>query len=158
MRTRAARAAAAPDAAASPPPAPLLRTLSGAALRNEDLHAARREWHVSPPAWAAPALLSCLSDARDAPLLYALLNVAAVVPPAAAALLFCAPPSHLLGAAYLFVMYALFVQRFMLALHYAQHRNIFRPGAPRLRVVAASACVALCGRGVRGAVRARRML
>jgi hypothetical protein len=141
-RARAAAPAGAPAAQQQPPaaltatPTPAsaqLRTLSGAPLANADLCAARREWHVSPPRWATPTLLSCLEDERDAPLLYALLNVALAVPPAAAALLFLAPRSHLCGALYVAAVYALFVQRFMLALHFSQHRNIFRPGACVLR-------------------------
>jgi hypothetical protein len=106
----------------------LLRTLAGAPLVNTDLGAARREWHVSPPCWAAPALHSLLADTRDAPLLYLLLNVAAFVPPAAA-LLLRAPPSHALGAAYFVATYALFIQRFMLTLHFSAHRRLFRAGA-----------------------------
>jgi hypothetical protein len=113
-----------------PAGAAALRTLSGEPLTNADLTAARNEWLVTPPRWVQARLLPLLADARDAPLLFLLLNVAAVVPPAALALL-RAPPSHALGAAYLLLVYALFLQRFMLALHFSQHRSLFKPGAWR---------------------------
>ena len=107
----------------------MLRTLAGAPLENLDLSAQRHEALFTPPAALAERLTSLLADPRDAPLLFALLNVAALVPPAAVALLL-APPSHALGASYFAFVYALFAQRFLLALHFSQHRRLFKPGAP----------------------------
>ena len=112
----------------APPPPAALRTLAGAPLPNLDLCAERHEALFAPPPFVASRLTALLSDPRDAPLLFALLNVAALVPPAAAALLL-APPSHALGAAYFASVYALFAQRFLLALHFSQHRRLFKPGA-----------------------------
>ena len=108
-----------------------LRTLAGAPLANADLGAERHEALFLPPRALASFLTSLLADPRDAPLLFALLNVALLVPPAAAALLL-APPSHALGAAYFAAVYALFAQRFLLALHFSQHRRLFKPGACRV--------------------------
>jgi len=95
------------------------------ALASLDQLAARREWYVTPPPWLRRRLLPLLVDERDAPVLYAALNAACVLPPAAAALLL-APPSHALGAACLALSYALFLQRTLLALHFAAHRRLFR--------------------------------
>jgi len=108
-----------------PPGGAALRTLSGAALANADLSARRREALFSPPPFVASRLTALLADPRDAELLFALLSVACVVPPAALALLL-SPPSHALGALYFGCVYALFAQRFLLALHYSQHRRLFR--------------------------------
>lgn len=120
-----------------------LRTLAGAPLENLDLSAARREALFTPPATLASRLTALLADPRDAPLLFALLNVAVAVPPAAAALLL-ARPSHALGACYFATVYALFAQRFLLALHFSQHRRLFKPGAldalRRVRAALRRAC------------------
>jgi len=76
-------------------------------------------------------LRGLLVDDRDTPLLYLLMNVCVFVLPAAVAL-FCLPASHALGGVYLAATIALFFQRFILALHYSEHRGLFRntPGAP----------------------------
>ena len=99
-----------------------------------------------------------LNDARDEPCLLLLLNVASPQPPRAslasaplggaatpplqvclvvpaAAALFAAPPSHALGFLYLAATYALFLQRFMLTLHFTEHRRLFRPGLGALNNV-----------------------
>ncbi|KAK9820238.1 hypothetical protein WJX72_007814 [[Myrmecia] bisecta] len=49
-----------------------------------------------------------------------------VIIPAAVAL-FCARPSSILGALYLALNYGLFLQRFLLALHFSEHRRLFQP-------------------------------
>jgi hypothetical protein len=93
-----------------------------------DQAAARREFLLAPPPWLARRLLPLLADPRDAPILFLFINVATMVLPAAAALFRWAPTSHAWGAAYLAATYALFLQRFMLALHYSEHRKLFRKG------------------------------
>lgn len=47
-----------------------------------------------------------------------------------AVLLFLSAPSHWVGAAYFVATYALFLQRFMLTLHFTEHRRLFKKGAP----------------------------
>jgi hypothetical protein len=94
-----------------------------------DLAAPRREFLVAPPAWAAAGLLPLLRDARDAPVLWLLLNICCSSVPCAAALYFCGVQSQAVGAAYLAITFGLYLQRFLLALHVTQHRPLFhRPG------------------------------
>lgn len=95
-----------------------------------DLLADRHEYVFKPP--GAGPLTSLLSDPRDAPILYLFINVATLSVPCAAALFVWAPTSHAWGAAYFAATYALFLQRFMLALHYSEHRRLFKHGASRL--------------------------
>ena len=113
------------------------------AAAQQDLDARRREYLLQPPSWAQAALLRALADERDAPVASLFLNIAGLAVPAAA-LVFLAPPSHLLGAAYLAANYGLFLARFLVALlHVGEHRRLFRPGA------LLSLCRALCISGPR---------
>lgn len=106
------------------------RLLAAAAA---DAAAPRAEFLFAPPAALHKPLAALLEDSRDLPVLFLYLNVALTTAPAALAL-FCAfPPAtrplpHWLGAAYLIVNYALYLARFMLSLHYSQHRRLFRKG------------------------------
>ena len=60
---------------------------------------------------------------------YLALNILLLVVPGAL-LVFLAPPSHALGAAYLAANYGLCITRFLVALlHVSEHRRLFRPGA-----------------------------
>ena len=94
-----------------------------------DLAAPRREFLVAPPAWAAAGLLPLLRDARDAPVLWLLLNICCSSVPGAAALYVCGVQSQAVGAAYLATAFGLYLQRFLLALHVTEHRPLFhRPG------------------------------
>ena len=96
-----------------------------------DLAAPRREFLVAPPAWAAAGLLPLLRDARDAPVLWLLLNIGCSSVPCAAALYVCGVQSQAVGAAYLAITFGLYLQRFLLALHVTEHRPLFhRPGDP----------------------------
>lgn len=89
-------------------------------LINTDLTSTRQEYYFPPPAWINAWLLRQLRDPRDTPLAYLLFNIVVLVVPAAVAV-FLAPPSHALGAAYLLLSNGLFLQRFLLGLHYAEH-------------------------------------
>ena len=93
-----------------------------------DINAARREYYFSPPAWLAERLLTLLADPRDAPILWLFLNVSVTTVPAAAAMFALGVSSHLLGAAYLAANYAIFLQRFLLALHCVEHRKLLSRG------------------------------
>jgi len=92
-------------------------------LALKDATAGRREFFVTPPAALCGGLRGLLVDDRDTPLLYLLMNVCVFVLPAAVAL-FCLPASHALGGVYLAATIALFFQRFILALHYSEHRGL----------------------------------
>lgn len=94
-----------------------------------DADARRREPLFAPPALLDKQLHQLLADARDAPILHLLLNILLITLPSAAVLFALRPASNLPGALYLAANYALFLQRFMLTLHFSQHRRLFRKGA-----------------------------
>lgn len=97
-----------------------------AAMRDDI--ALRGEYLFAPPAAVARLLTPLLTDQRDLPILYLYLNIALLVVPSAAAIHLLGCTSHLAGAAYFIGTYVLFLQRFMLALHYSEHRRLFRTG------------------------------
>lgn len=100
----------------------------GKAAALVDLNGKRREYIVKPPKWATCTLKCLLNDPRDEPVAYLLLNILTLAVPAAATL-FLVPPSHVLGAIYLTVNYAVFITRFLVALlHVTEHRRLFKPG------------------------------
>ncbi|KAI7846206.1 hypothetical protein COHA_000276 [Chlorella ohadii] len=104
------------------------RLLAAAAA---DAAAPRAEFVFAPPAALHKPLAALLEDPRDLPILFLYLNVLLTTAPAAALLFYAFPPAsrplpHWLGAAYLVVNYVLYLARFMLSLHYSQHRRLFR--------------------------------
>ena len=104
-----------------------------AAAAAADAAAPRREFLWAPPPSLAKLLARLLADPRDAPILWLYLNIAACSLPAVAALFACFPASrrplpHWLGATYLAANYVAFLARFMLSLHYSEHRRLFRRG------------------------------
>lgn len=93
-----------------------------------DLSAKRSEYILKPPKWARCTIRCLLNDPRDEPVAYLFLNILTLAVPAAATL-FLVPPSHILGAIYLAINYALFITRFLVALlHVTEHRRLFKPG------------------------------
>lgn len=120
---------------------PMLHTLDGVhpfglarakAAAQRDANAQRLEallpWPKALQSWC---ISHVLRDPRDLPLLQLLCNVA-IVPFPTAALLYALPTSHILGAAWFALCYACFLQRFLLALHYSEHRPIFAKGITAL--------------------------
>lgn len=71
--------------------------------------------------------LSLLLDERDEPALHLLCNVLFTTVPAAVLLHAFRVQSHWIGLAYFVVNYVLFLQRFLLTLHYTEHRKLFKP-------------------------------
>lgn len=132
------------SAANSPPAEPpgaapsLLHEPAAARLRAAaaaDAAAPRADFLWAPPRWLHRPLASLLEDPRDLPILFLLLNVLLTTVPAAVALFALFPPAtrplpHWLGAAYLLASFAAYLARFMLSLHYSQHRRLFRKGEP----------------------------
>lgn len=108
-------------------PHDLLQTRAIAAA-NVDLSAARNEFLFCMPKHVESWCLPLLQDKRDLPILYLFFNVTVTVLPAALAL-YCLPAwSHILGPAYLAATDVLFLERFLLALHYSQHRQLLKKG------------------------------
>jgi hypothetical protein len=94
---------------------------------NKDLSTARNEYYWAPPACVRPALLRLLlKDARDAPMLWLLLNVACFTLPGAGLVLVAR--SHAVGLAFWLLNAFLFQERFLLCMHFHAHRGLFRGG------------------------------
>ena len=97
-------------------------------LAAQDLIADRQEFLFPlPPCWQS-AVLPFLRDARDLPLVTFLFNVSATTLPAAALVFVWKPWSAILGPLYLAATYALYLERFVLALHYSEHSRLFKSG------------------------------
>ena len=90
-----------------------------------DVDAARHEYIVPPSALLIQRLRLIVADERDLPLVYLLINVTATVVPLVMVLIL-STPSHAYGIAYLATVFGLYLQRFMLALHYGTHVAVFR--------------------------------
>ena len=109
------------------PPQDSVQTRAIAAA-HVDLSGQRNEFLFRMPKGLTKLCLPLLQDRRDLPILYLFFDVAVMVPPAALAL-YCLPAwSSILGPAYLAAIDVLFLERFLLALHYSQHRQLFRTG------------------------------
>jgi len=80
------------------------------------------------------SLKEMLNDERDEPLLLTLANIILTVIPTAL-LLYALPPSNVLGAFYVACLYVLWVERFILALHYSSHRRLFSKKSEPLNMV-----------------------
>lgn len=115
----------APTLSTDDPPSARVRMVAadGSAIVNTDLTAARNEYFFKPPAWLG--LESMIKDERDYPMLYLIFNMTVSILPAALWIFRCrdlpwwAPPLYTLS------IYALFFQRYVLCLHYSEHRKIF---------------------------------
>lgn len=96
-----------------------------AAVR-KDLTADRNEFAFRMPPverWLGHAVC----DQRDIPVLRVWLNIMTITVPSAVTVY--ATASHLWGLAYLILNYALFLQRFLVALlHVSEHRRLFKKG------------------------------
>jgi hypothetical protein len=105
-------------------------SFTAASLAVLDTKARRQEYIFGVPSLLNNSLESTLNDPRDAPALFLLFNVCCLVLPGAVLLHLLPDAPHWLGAAYFFTTYGLFLQRFMLTLHFTQHRPLFKPGGP----------------------------
>jgi hypothetical protein len=88
-------------------------TARAEALAAADLKARRQEYLWAAPEWLGASSKMAgrlLEDARDAPAMWLVLNVACLALPAAVALHAHPAPPHWVGAAYLVLNYALFLQ------------------------------------------------
>lgn len=98
------------------------------AAASADLAADRKEFYFKPPSWLEARLHASLQDQRDLPILYVIYNIFLTVFPAAIALYAYPAWTKALGPAYLAGSYGLFLERYLLALHYSQHRRLFKAG------------------------------
>ena len=93
-----------------------------------DLAAQRSEYLCKPPQWLETLLESLLQDKRDLPILYLFSNVVMTVLPAAVSLYLFPKWSLFMGPVYLAITDVLFLERYLLALHYSEHRKLFKAG------------------------------
>ena len=99
------------------------------AAANADLTAVRHEFYFQLPNCLQARLQPLLQDERDLPILYLFFNVSATVLPAALATFALPAWSKVFGPLYFAVTYTLYLERFLLALHYSQHRKLFKSGS-----------------------------
>jgi fatty acid desaturase len=101
-------------------------------LVRSDVTATRNEYIFSTP-FLSDALLPLLKDQRDVPMVHLLLNIAEVVVPGiiivyGVNLWTPALPAlarHAVGITYMVILLVLFLERFLLMLHFSSHRAIF---------------------------------
>mmetsp|Transcript_13129 Transcript_13129/g.17943 ORF Transcript_13129/g.17943 Transcript_13129/m.17943 type:complete len:364 (-) Transcript_13129:45-1136(-) len=102
----------------------------------KDVNAKRFEYYFEPPSIVKNWLTGLLTDKRDVPILYLFCNIYMIVIPSFCALYLALPSSHWLGAGYLVITYVLFLQRFILGLHYSEHRGLFQKNGLPLNALA----------------------
>lgn len=99
-----------------------------------DLNEVRNEYLFRTP-FLSDMLLPLLKDKRDEPVLHLMLNIAEFVIPSVTlnyAVNFAAFPAwvrHLCGVTHVVMMLVLFLERFMLMMHFSSHRTIFHHDA-----------------------------
>jgi len=93
----------------------------------EDLKMTRMEHYFLPPMPLRETLVNMLVDKRDDHILFCLFNIMTTMVPAAFLIVFVLPQSHLYGAAWFVTFFILYLQRFILALHYSTHKRLFKP-------------------------------
>jgi len=98
-------------------------------LNPNDLNDVRREYLFALPAFIEKPLYDQLLDKRDLVMVRLMLNITVVMLPWALLLFYLRTFPAWLGVGYLVVNYALFLQRFMLTLHFASHRRLFPKGS-----------------------------
>ncbi|GIL44798.1 hypothetical protein Vafri_2289 [Volvox africanus] len=94
-------------------------------LAQKDLDSARAEYLFKLPDHFIKPLCGMLTDVRDEPILHLICNQLILVVPSVC-ILFLYYRSHLLGLVYLALNYGLFLQRYMLTLHFTEHRPLFK--------------------------------
>ena len=94
----------------------------------DDINKPRQEYYFKPPGFVTRWLEASLQDKRDMPIAWLYWNIMVTMYPALF-LLWALPPSNLLGASYLIGFNVLYMQRFILAMHYSTHKRLFKKGS-----------------------------
>ena len=104
-----------------------------AQVRNKDIEGTRKEAFVRLPCFAEDWLVqNMLEDPRDAVMASLIVNILCTTVPLT--VLLWHRPSHLLGACSMGFSLFMYMQRFILMMHYAEHRKLFKkPYARRPR-------------------------
>lgn len=99
-----------------------------------DTTSQRRECMFRMPALLHRVTDPHLSDKRDAIMLDLLFNITVILLPSTALQFFrpasWQPYSIYLGICHLFIIYFFFIQRFILMLHYSEHKRVFKAQSP----------------------------
>jgi len=95
-------------------------------LNQQDLDAPRQEWFYKPPAILLRPWKSLLKDERDLSMIYLMFNILTITFPLAYATLFLLPASNWIGLGYFIINNGLFLQRFVLWLHFSSHRPTYK--------------------------------
>lgn len=105
------------------------------AFVNTDVRDVRHEYIFKPPSFVEKWLRSQLIHQKDAPIAFLMFNIVVMTLPAALTVFLVTTPGlggvggwkgNLLGVAYLVTNYVLFMQRFMLGLHFSEHLPTFK--------------------------------
>lgn len=94
----------------------------------KDLAAKRREYYFALPGFLRDRVQLLLQTQDDLPILFLLWNVSITTLPIAVAVFSIPAWSHILGPLYLICSYVLFLERYLLALHYSEHKKLFKKG------------------------------
>ncbi len=99
-------------------------------LATTDLKAQKRNEFLFefPISFIQKKIVPLLQNSQDLPIVYLFSNICMLTLPAALAIYTFAPTSNFAGGVYFVINYVLFLQRFMLGLHYSEHRILFRSG------------------------------
>jgi fatty acid desaturase len=99
-----------------------------------DLNGPRKEALFKLPASFDEKVIPMLNDPRDILIVHLIVNImTTVVPGALFMLLFTS--SHWYGLVYLGLTYFFFLQRFILMLHFSEHRKLFKPEHEYLNLI-----------------------
>jgi hypothetical protein len=98
------------------------------AINEADLTADRWEYLFSLPEFVESYFLEMLVDKRDIVMVRLMMNVTLVMLPMAVLLFLWGSFHPLIGLAYVVINYALFIQRYVLTLHFSSHRKLFAKG------------------------------
>merc|ERR1711871_341237 len=99
-----------------------------------DQTATRREAMFAAPSFVQEAVKPHLADQRDALMIDLIFNLTVLIIPSAILQFslpaFLEPYSFYVGCAHLVLVYVFFVQRFILCLHYSEHKRLFKASSP----------------------------
>lgn len=111
-------------------------------LASKDLHGPRKEYLFAVVDTSLDVgIRGLLNDKRDVPAVDLLINICCTTLPAAVLLHILSVNSHMIGLTYFISNYVVFLQRFLLTLHFTEHRKLFKPGELLLVVASAQHCM-----------------
>eukprot|EP00933_Yihiella_yeosuensis_P044530 TRINITY_DN39771_c0_g1_i1.p1 TRINITY_DN39771_c0_g1~~TRINITY_DN39771_c0_g1_i1.p1 ORF type:complete len:382 (-),score=53.28 TRINITY_DN39771_c0_g1_i1:343-1488(-) len=100
-------------------------------IKNSDLTAERNEYHFKTPV-VSELLRPHLRDERDMPMVYLILNILEYTIPGVSLVYavnlmdFSTRTCNLVGLVYMVLLYVLFLERFILCMHFSSHRSMWK--------------------------------